>query len=362
MICLASLTDSGIPVGLAGSVGRYSWIFAGIPGTIFEAEGKKDLMKIALTGSIAYDYLMSFPGHFQDHILADKLESISLSFLVDKMIKRRGGVGPNIGYSMALLGGDPVLFSTVGQDFGDYRDWLEKVGVDTRGVQVIEDDFTASFFATTDRDNCQISSFYPGAMSHAAQVKLADWDGEPLDLVVVSPTDPIAMNDYILEAERLGLPYVYDPSQQTVRLSGEELRKGVESAYALFVNYYEFCLIEKHAGLSLADIRDLVEILVITKGEDGSLIYAGGDEIEVSVVSPERIIDPTGVGDAYRGGFLTGLSYKLDLELCGQIGALAASYCLETDGPQSHSYAPVEFVDRFRGHFDDHGKLEVLLK
>ena len=319
-------------------------------------------MKIALTGSIAYDYLMSFPGHFKEHLLADKLESISLSFLVDKMVKRRGGIGPNIGYTMALLGGDPVLFSTVGQDFDEYQAWLEDVGVDTRGVQVIEDEFTASFFATTDRDNCQIASFYPGAMSHAAQVKLSDWDGDPLDLVVISPTDPIAMNDYIAEADRLNLPYVYDPSQQTVRLSGEELRKGVEGAYALFVNYYEFCLIEKHTGLSLAEIQDLVEILVITKGEDGSLIYSGGEEIEVEIVPPGAIIDPTGVGDAYRGGFLTGLSYQLELALCAKIGALAACYCLETDGPQSHFYTPGEFVNRFRQHFDDQGRLDILLK
>ncbi len=319
-------------------------------------------MKIALTGSIAYDYLMSFPGHFQEHILADKLDSISLSFLVDKMVKRRGGVGPNIGYTLALLGGSPILFSTVGQDFGDYRSWLEEKGVDTSGVQVVEDDFTASFFATTDRSNCQISSFYPGAMAHADQVKLTEWRGDPLDLIVISPTDPGAMNQYIDEAAELGIPYLYDPSQQTVRLSGEELRKGVERAYALFVNYYEFCLIEKHAGLSLADIQDLVEILVITKGEGGSLIYSSGEEIEVSPVPPAAIIDPTGVGDAYRGGFLTGLSYQLDLELCGQIGALAASYCLETDGPQSHSYTPQEFIDRFRRHFDDSKKLDILLK
>ncbi len=236
------------------------------------------------------------------------------------------------------------------------------VGVDTRGVQVIEDEFTASFFATTDRDNCQIASFYPGAMSFASRVKLADWEGEPLDLVVISPTDPTAMNEYIQEANRLNLPYVYDPSQQTVRLSGDELREGVEGAYALFVNYYEFCLIEKHTGLSLADIQDLVEILVITKGEDGSLIYSEGEEFEVPIVPPDTILDPTGVGDAYRGGFLTGLSYKLDLELCGQIGAQAACYCLETDGPQSHSYSPGEFVMRFRQHFDDQGKLEFLLK
>ncbi len=318
-------------------------------------------MKVALTGSIAYDYLMSFPGHFQEHLLADKLESISLSFLVDKMVKRRGGIGPNIGYTMALLGGNPILFSTVGQDFAEYRSWLDSKGVDTRGVQVIEDDFTASFFATTDRDNCQIASFYPGAMSFASNVKLTDWQGDKLDLIVISPTDPAAMDQYIDEAAALNIPYLYDPSQQTVRLSGDELRKGVEGAYALFTNYYEFCLIEKHTGFSLADIQELVEILVITKGEEGSLIYSNGKEIEVPVVPPESIVDPTGVGDAFRGGFLTGMSYELDLELCGQIGAMAAAYCLETDGPQSHSYTVEEFISRFRKHFDDRGKLDILL-
>ncbi len=318
-------------------------------------------MRVALTGSIAYDYLMTFPGHFQDHILADKLEAISLSFLVDKMVKRRGGIGPNIGYTMALLGGSPILFSTVGQDFTEYREWLEKHGVDTSGVQVIEDDFTASFFATTDRNNCQIASFYPGAMGQASRVKLSEWQGEPLDLVVISPTDPAAMNQYIDEADQLELPYLYDPSQQTVRLSGEELRRGVSGAYALFVNEYEFSLIEKHANLSLDEIKELVEILVITLGDQGSQVYSGGREYSIPVVPPERIIDPTGVGDAFRGGFLTGLSFNLGLELCGQIGALAASYCLETDGPQSHFYTPGDFIARFRKHFDDQGQLDVLL-
>lgn len=317
-------------------------------------------MRVALTGSIAYDYLMSFPGHFQEHILPDKLKSISLSFLVDRMVKRRGGIGPNIGYTMALLGGSPILFSTVGQDFGEYRDWLEKHGVDTSGIQVIADDFTASFFATTDQDNCQIASFYPGAMSHAAQVKLTAWQGEPLDLIVISPTDPAAMNLYIEEAGELGIPYLYDPSQQTVRLSGEDLRRGVSGAYALFVNEYEFCLIEKHTGLSIEEIKQLVEILVVTLGDKGSLIYAGGEEITIPAVPPQNILDPTGVGDAYRGGFLTGLSFGLGLELCGQMGALAASYCLETDGPQSHHYTPAQFVARFREYFDDRGELNIL--
>ena len=179
---------------------------------------------------------------------------------------------------------------------------------------------------------------------------------------MISPPDPVAMNQYIDEAAQLGVPYLYDPSQQTVRLSGDELRKGVEGAFALFVNYYEFCLIEKHTGLSLADIQDLVEILVITKGEEGSLIYSNGKEIEIPVVPPDQIIDPTGVGDAFRGGFLTGMSYQLDLELCGQMGALAACYCLETDGPQSHAFTLEEFLARFRQYFDDQGKLDLLKK
>ena len=319
-------------------------------------------MRIALTGSIAYDYLMTFPGRFQDHFIADKLKQISLSFLVDKMTKRRGGIGPNIGYTMALLGGSPILFSTVGQDFEEYRSWLERKGVDTSGIKTIPDDFTASFFATTDNDNCQISSFYPGAMSHAAEVKLTDWAGDPLDLIVISPTDPLAMTQYVEEAQSLKIPYLYDPSQQTVRLSGEELRQGVEGAYALFVNEYEFCLIEKHTEMTIDDLKDNLELLVITKGDQGSLVITKNTEIEIPVVPPKEILDPTGIGDAYRGGFLTGYSFKLDLKLCGEMGALAAAYCLEADGPQSQHFTRNEFIQRFRKHFDDQGKLDILLE
>ncbi len=319
-------------------------------------------MKIGLTGSIAFDYLMTFPGHFGDHFLADKLESISLSFLVDKMIKRRGGIGPNIGYTMAMLGGSPILFGTVGQDFGEYRAFLEQTGVDTSAVKVIEDDFTASFFATTDYDNCQIASFYPGAMSYAGEVKLSSWEGDPLEMVVISPTDPEAMIQYVEEAQALNLPYLYDPSQQTVRLSGAELRQGVEGAYALFVNEYEFSLIEKHTGMTLDEIKDCLEILVITKGESGSTVITKKEELDIPAIPPEEIQDPTGVGDAYRGGFLTGYSFQLDLKLCAEMGALAATYCLEVDGPQSHHYTRENFIKRFREHFDDQGKLDVLLE
>ncbi len=318
-------------------------------------------MKIALTGSIAYDYLMSFPGKFEEHFLPDKLNSISLSFLVDGMVKRRGGVAPNIGYTMALLGGRPLLMGAVGEDFAVYREWLEEHGVDTRGVEVIPDEFTASFFATTDETNAQIASFYPGAMAFASQLRLYDWEEEQLDLVVVSPNDPDAMIRYVNDAKDLGIAYLYDPSQQIVRLEGEDLKKGVEGAFALFVNDYEFGLIKKRTGLSRSDILSQLDLLVITCGETGSTIFADDKEIHIPVVPPQEIIDPTGVGDAFRGGFLMGYHHQLSWELCGKLGALAATYCLESDGPQGHHFTVKEYLHRFREHFDDKGALQVLL-
>ena len=318
-------------------------------------------MKIGVTGSIAYDYLMTFPGHFQDHFLEDKLDKISLSFLVNRMVKRRGGIAPNIGYSMALLGADPVLFGTVGEDFRGYRDWLEEIGVDTSGVRVIADEFTASFFATTDDDNNQIASFYPGAMGHAAEVKLADWSGQKLDLVVISPNDPEAMKAYVEESQSLNIPYLYDPSQQIVRLTGSELKSGVQTAFALFVNEYEYCLIQKHTEMSEAELESLLPMMVVTRGGDGAVITADGDQYQIPVVPPRQIVDPTGVGDAFRGGFLTGYSRGFGWELCGQMGNLAATYCLESDGPQGHIYSIGEYIERFRIHFDDEGQLDQLL-
>lgn len=319
-------------------------------------------MKIALTGSIAYDYLMTFPGEFEDHILPDKLSSISLSFLVDGMVKRRGGVAPNIGYSMSLLGGEPFVFGTVGEDFSGYREWLEEKGINTHGIKVIPGEFTASFFATTDRVNAQIASFYPGAMAYAGKVKLEDWMGDPFDLVVISPNDPRAMNNYVVEALKLQIPYLYDPSQQIVRLDEEDLKRGVNGAFALFVNDYEFGLIQKRTGMTAKVIRESVSLMVVTRGEEGAAIWTEGQEYTIPAVPPVKIIDPTGVGDAFRGGFLVGFQHGLDWELCGQLGSLAAAYCLENDGPQGHSFSLDAYVQRFRKHFDDQGALNLLKK
>jgi adenosine kinase len=326
-------------------------------------------MKIVLTGSVAYDYLMSFPGRFQDHILPDHLESISLSFLVESMVRLRGGVAPNIAYTLALLGEHPYLFATVGEDFEEYRLWLENKGVDTSGVRVIQGEYTASFFANTDRSNAQIASFYPGAMAHAAELSLDEVNGLHPDLVMISPNDPDAMKAYVAECHEFDLPYIYDPSQQIVRLEAQDLCEGILGALAVFANEYEFALIQKNTGMTAAEIlerlkssKNLRPFVVVTEGERGVVVYTLDGTVRVPVVPPMRIVDPTGIGDAFRGGFLTGYSHGVDWEICAQMGVLAATYCLEQRGPQDHSYTPAEYLTRFRNHFDDHGELDFLLK
>ncbi|MBT3239264.1 MAG: carbohydrate kinase family protein [Chloroflexi bacterium] len=317
-------------------------------------------MNIIITGSVAYDYLMTFPGKFQEHILADQLDTISLSFLVDKMVRLRGGIAPNISYTMALLGGNPKPFATVGTDFEEYRLWLEGKGVDTTYLKVVEDKYTASFFATTDQVNSQLASFYPGAMGDASIMSIKDLGFKP-DLVVVSPNDPAAMDKFVAECKEEGIDYLYDPSQQLARIDGETIRTGVEGAKFLFVNEYEFGLIQKKSGLSEEDVISQVEISVVTLGEKGSVIYQGENKINISAVVPDKIVDPTGAGDAFRGGFLTGYNKGWDLQTCGQMGSLTATYCLENDGPQGHHYTKEMYVKRYREHFNDNGLLDELL-
>ena len=317
-------------------------------------------MDILLTGSVAYDYLMTFPGRFQEQILPERLASISLSFLVDSMSRQRGGIAPNIAYTMALLGERPRVMATVGEDFSDYRNWLEAKGVDTSLMQVVPGQFTASFFATTDQASAQIASFYPGAMAHSAMQSLKALDQKP-DLVTVSPSAPEAMMKFCAECRELGVRYLYDPSQQILRLEGHELARDMEGAHFLFCNDYEFGLISKKTGWSLDQILDHVKVLVITRGKNGADLYAGAESVHIPTVPEDEIVDPTGVGDAFRGGFLAGYGRGYDWKLCGEIGSLAAVYCLEQRGPQSHNYTRKEFIERFRKHFDDGGKLDEIL-
>ena len=229
-------------------------------------------MSIVLTGSVAFDYLMTFPGYFREQIIPEKLDCISLSFLVDTLTRQRGGIAPNIAYTLALLGDSPKVAATVGQDFEEYRAWLEAKGVDTTYIKVIADKFTASFFENTDLANNQIASFYTGAMADAGQVSLKDMKAGEADYVVISPNDPGAMDQYVRECGELGIPYLYDPSQQIARNDHAELRRGVEGAQAVFCNDYEYELLQKHTGLSSADIEKTVELLVVTLGDKGAVV------------------------------------------------------------------------------------------
>lgn len=323
-------------------------------------------MQIIATGSIAYDYLMRFPGKFSEHLLAEHLENVSLSFLVDDMTKHWGGVAANIAYSMALLGLRPKLMGTVGRDFPDYRQWLESHGVDCSTVKQIDSVFTASFFCNTDIENNQIASFYAGAMGLAGDYTLAEaYDGHP-DLVIVSPNDPRAMSNIAAECRERGFRFIYDPSQQVPRLTGEELARDLAGAHVLMTNKYESEVICQKTGLSLDDIRRMVDILVITDGKKGSTIYDNrGDKpthSEVGAFPTSDIKDPTGGGDAYRAGFIYGLVNDWPLEVAAQVGSLSATYCIEQVGTQTHHYTPAEFVARYRRHYDDDGVLNTLLE
>ena len=319
-------------------------------------------MSVICTGSIAYDYLMSFPGHFKEHIIPEKLDSISLSFLVDEMVRQRGGTAPNIAFTLALLGEKPRLMGTVGQDFADYREWLEKQGVDTSLVKEIPDVFTASFFANTDLSNNQIASFYTGAMAYSKELSIRDLNLTSDDLVVISPNDPTAMCKYSTECRDLNIPYMYDPGQQVVRNEPEEIREGILGAESLFINDYEYELIQKHTGMSDAEIRPAVGYVVGRIGKEGSDIWVKDAHYHIPVVEEIQRADPTGVGDAFRGGFLRGKLLGLDWQTCGQMGSLAATYCLEKRGTQNHRYSRVEFVQRYRKHFDDNGALDAIIE
>jgi len=318
-------------------------------------------MRIVFSGSIAYDYLMTFPGYFRDFIHPEKMESLSLSFLVDSLSRHYGDIAPNIAYSYALLGGKPVVLGTAGDDFDDYRQWLNSKGVDTSAVKQIPGVKTASFFANTDQANLQIASFYAGAMAYADQVTIADLPFRP-DLVVISPDDPTAMRNRIRECAAAGIPYLYDPSQQLARVSVEDIREGVQNAKMIVVNDYEAHMIENRTGLTEADMVLGNKILVVTRGNEGATIYADGQRHDVPVFPEVTVVDPTGTGDAFRGGFLRGVALGLSWELNGRMGALAATYCLEQKGTQNHSFTPAEFVERFRTVFDDGGKLNKLLQ
>ena len=308
-------------------------------------------MSVVLTGSIAYDYIMSFPGFFKDHILPEKIHEISVSFLVDSMKKQRGGIATNIAYNLALLGERPKIMATVGEDFEDYRRWLELHYIDTSAIIAIPNEFTASFFVSTDKQQNQIASFYTGAMAHAKRVSFQDHINGPITLAVISPNDPGAMVQYVAECKALGIPYVYDASQQIIRLDGEDLKEGCRGSKMIMLNDYELSMLQNKTGWDEDEIAAQTETLIVTYGEKGSTITHAGETIKIPVATPRQIGEPTGAGDAYRAGILKGVMHNCAWEFTGRLGALAATYALEEHGTQNHHYTLPEFAERFQQAF-----------
>ncbi len=319
-------------------------------------------MKIAVAASIATDHLMTFNGRFADSLVVEQLDKISVSFLADDLEIRRGGVAANIAFGMAMLGQRPILVGAVGEDFADYRSWLVRHGVDCDSVRVSQDKHTARFVCTTDRDMAQMATFYAGAMAEARLIEIgpvADRVGG-LDMVLVGPDDPEAMLRHTRECRQRGIRFVADPSQQLAFADGATIRPLVDGAEYLFTNEYESHLIESKTGWSAEEIADRVTTRVITKGKDGCVVQSRGAEAVVVPVAKEiRKVDPTGVGDAFRAGFLTGLSAGLPHERCAQLGSMLATYVLETVGTQEYTLHQDEFLARLSSAYGDEAAADI---
>ncbi|QMW67711.1 carbohydrate kinase family protein [Mumia sp. ZJ1417] len=311
-------------------------------------------MKIAVSGSIANDHLMTFTGKFSDSLVVDQLDKISLSFLVDDLVVRRGGCGANIAFGLAALGEDPVLIGAVGEDFDDYRSWLERHGVDCSGVHVSETRHTARFVCTTDAAQAQIATFYAGAMAEAREIELkpihdrvGGWD-----IVLIGPDDPEGMVRHTEECRTRGYRFAADPSQQLAFADGALIRTLIDGATYLFSNEYEAALTEKKTGWSAGEIQQRVGTRVVTRGADGVSVYeADGTVIDVPAIAGINAVDPTGVGDAFRAGFLAGLGVDLPHEQCAQLGCALAASVVETTGTQEYRLERHALLARIRSEY-----------
>jgi adenosine kinase len=307
-------------------------------------------VSVVCTGSIAYDYILSFKGHFKDHILADKTHILNLSFLVDDLRKHRGGVAGNYAYNLALLGYPAAVLATAGSDATEYRDWLQARGVDCHGLRLLDDEITATGFTTTDLDANQLTGYYGGAMGRAAILGVDDAP-HGAEAFIVGPNDPAAMTRLVKECREKGIPFVFDPAHQLPRLSAEDVTEGARGAWILIGNDYELELIMERTGRTIDGLMELAEIVVTTLGREGSRIATSAGVVDIPPAPARRESDPTGAGDAYRSGLVAGLLRGLELEQAGRVASLAATYAVEQVGTVEHSYTLAEFSQRYRAAF-----------
>lgn len=319
-------------------------------------------MRIAVAGSIATDHLMSFEGRFAEQIIPEQIQQLSLSFLIDELDVRRGGVAANICFGLGAFGLNPVLVGAAGQDFEEYRSWLDRHGVDTSSVLISELRHTARFVCTTDRDQNQIASFYAGAMAEARNIEIQPISDRlgGLDLVLIGADDPAAMVRHSEECRTRGIPFAADPSQQLARMEGPEVRTLIEGAGLLFSNEYEKALAEQKTGWSDEQILTKVGTRVTTLGAKGARIDRQGEEsIRVEAAAVGELVDPTGMGDSFRAGFLAAHSWGLSLERAAQVGNATAVHCLEADGPQEYTLTSESLLERIERSYGADAAAEV---
>lgn len=307
---------------------------------------------ILVTGSLAFDYIMDFPGVFIDHINTSSTHKINVSFLIDKLKKGYGGTAGNIAYNMALLNIRPMILGSVGEDFNEYKNFLTNSGVDTSGIKTIKGEFSSQAYIVTDQKDDQIAAFYPGAMNSNKMLRIADLSEKP-EIVLITPGGVEAMMNFVSECKALGIPYMFDPSQHITALSDEQIKEGLQGAKIFINNDYEYEMIKKRLEFSDEQFLDSAEIVIITKGAQGSVIKTKQGEINIKAAKTDGVSDPTGAGDAYRAGFICGFQKKLDLKICGQMGAIASCYTIEKYGTTSHTFSLEVFRARYKQNFGE---------
>lgn len=311
------------------------------------------MRKILVCGTIAYDNILEFPGLFSEQILPDKIDNLSVSFVGNTLTKSKGGTAPNIAYNLRLIGENPVIIGSAGKDFDLYRKWLDENDIDISCINIREDYYTSVCFVVTDTLNNQISGFYPGAMSMDTEISLNNIDVKDVKLAVIAPADPAAMVKWAMECQNLNLPYIFDPGMLIPRFSKNELIQGIMGAEILVSNEYEHSLMLEKTGLTIEDILSKVALVVETLGENGSNLITRDDKIHISAARTEKVLDPTGAGDAYKAGLIKGYFENLPLETMGQLASVTAVYALENKGTTEHRYNYKEFLERYKENYGE---------
>ncbi len=306
--------------------------------------------RVLVTGSLAFDMIMDFPGKFSDHIDASKLHILNISFLVDSLKKERGGNSANIAYTLSLLGVDTAVLSSAGDDFEPYAKFLTEHNINIENIKIIPGESTATAMIMTDKSDNQISAFYPGAMRQNINLSIKNIAVKP-DFVVITPDLPEAMIKFATECKELQIPYFFDPGMQLPRLTDAQLRSGIKGAEVLIGNDYEMGTIKKRLFTTEFDLLNDVRILITTLGENGSMVQTKNDQYTIAPVKPTVVLDPTGAGDAYRAGFLAGYLKELNLKICGQMGSVASCYAIEKYGTTNHVFSLEDFKKRYQSNF-----------